>query len=158
MPSILISISSNILFLSLTASTAAWTYNLGTVIKPWLFRGDNQDFDKIKLQFFLILFTEKTKKATVPYACPDASQKMFSSTSILSICWKPYQRFRLIRDILARPLFYLIQIVSISSGILLPQSNFNFPSSWMITLVLANWVLVCLRGRKLRKLMAHSLI
>ena len=42
-------ISSNIVFSSLPTSTAAWSSKFGMVIKPWLFKGDNRDFDKTKL-------------------------------------------------------------------------------------------------------------
>ena len=48
------------------------------------------------------------------------------------LCWKPYQWFRLTCNILSSPLFHLIYLVSISNGILLSQSIFNFCSSWII--------------------------
>ena len=148
---ILISISSNVLFLSLIASTAAWSSNFGMVIKPWLFEGDNRNFDKTKLQIFLILFTEKTKWTTASFTCGDAPQEIFSSTSTSSICWKSYQRFTLTCDILSSPPFHLIHLVSSSSGILLSRKIFNFYSSWMINIGSSKLVVNMLRGWKTEK-------
>ena len=47
--------------LVLSASTAAWSSDFDMVLKPWSFKGNNWNFDKAKLQVFLVLFAIKMK-------------------------------------------------------------------------------------------------